>query len=110
MKLGILREGKTPPDSRVALTPEQCVILKNTYNIEVVVQASPDRCIKDEEYATAGINIEENLSNCDIILGVKEVPKHGLIPEKVYFFFSHTIKKQSYNRELLQSVIKRRSI
>ena len=30
MKIGVIREGKVPPDSRVPLTPEQCAFLNKT--------------------------------------------------------------------------------
>jgi len=105
MKIGVIREGKVPPDSRVPLTPEQCILLKEKFNHEVVVQPSSGRCINDEEYLKVGVPMSEDLSDCDILMGVKEVPKDQLIPDKVYFFFSHTIKEQVYNRDLLQKVL-----
>ena len=102
MKIGILREGKTPPDKRVALSPEQCVQVQKQYpDLELVVQPSPIRRFVDSEYADMGIVMQEDLSDCDVIIGVKEVPKKDLIPNKTYFYFSHTIKEQSYNRDLL---------
>ena len=102
MKIGILREGKTPPDKRVALSPEQCVQVQKQYpDLELVVQPSPIRRFVDSEYADLGIVMQEDLSDCDVIIGVKEVPKKDLIPNKTYFYFSHTIKEQSYNRDLL---------
>ncbi|MFW6309932.1 MAG: NAD(P)-dependent oxidoreductase [Prolixibacteraceae bacterium] len=108
MKLGIIREGKTPPDNRVPLTPEQCVEVQQKYrNVEVVVQTSTVRCFSDEDYQKAGIRVQEDLSDCDILLGVKEVPADDLIPGKIYFFFSHTIKKQEYNRKLLQAILQK---
>ncbi len=105
MKIGIIREGKVPPDSRVPLTPVQCVNLKAVFKHELVIQPSPGRCFSNEEYEKAGISIQEDLSDCDILLGVKEVPKPMLIAGKVYFFFSHTIKLQPYNRDLLKKII-----
>lgn len=109
IKLGILREGKTPPDNRVPLTPEQCVEVQQKFrNIEVVVQSSQVRCFSDEEYRENGIKVQENVSDCDVLLGVKEVPLGDLFPDKIYFFFSHTIKKQPYNRKLLQTVLQKK--
>jgi len=106
MKVGIVREGKVPPDKRVPLTPDQCIeVMKNFPNVEVIVQPSPIRCFKDEEYTEKGIMLQEDLSNCDILLGVKEVKIDDLLPDKTYFFFSHTIKKQAYNRKLLQAML-----
>ncbi|HKJ79483.1 MAG TPA: NAD(P)-dependent oxidoreductase [Prolixibacteraceae bacterium] len=109
MKLGILREEKTPPDKRVPLTPAQCVeVQKKFRNVKMFVQSSRLRCFNDEDYIKAGIQVQEDLSGCDVILGVKEVRAENLIPGKIYFFFSHTIKKQEYNRKLLQEILKKK--
>lgn len=108
IKLGIIREGKTPPDNRVPLTPEQCVEVQQKFrHVEVKVQSSTVRCFSDGDYQKAGIPVQEDLSDCDVLLGVKEVPVQDLLPGKIYFFFSHTIKKQAYNRKLLQAVLKK---
>ncbi len=108
MRIGILREGKQPPDKRVPFSPQQCKkLLEQFSSLEIVVQASPIRCFKDEEYRELGIPIVEDLTNCDVLMGVKEVPKQDLISDKTYFFFSHTIKKQPYNQKLLQEIVKR---
>lgn len=105
VKIGILREGKFPPDARVPLTPEQCAEAQVELPVRIVVKPSPVRCFKDEEFVKHGIHLQEDLSDCDILLGVKEVPVDQLIPEKTYLFFSHTIKKQLYNRPLLQAIL-----
>ncbi len=108
VKIGVLREGKVPVDRRVPLSPEQCVRIEAHHkNVEVFVQTSEVRQIVDEEYASAGIKVVDNVDDCDILLGVKEVPINSLVPNKTYLFFSHTIKKQPYNRALLQEVLKR---
>lgn len=105
-KIGIIREGKVPPDHRVPFTPEQCKqIMEQFPKTEVVVQSSAVRIIKDDEYKKVGIPVVTDLSDCDIILGIKEVPLKELIPNKTYFFFSHTIKKQPYNKQLLKTVL-----
>jgi len=101
LKLGIIREGKTPPDSRVPLTPSQCRQLVDR-GIDLVVQPSSGRCYSDADYVAAGITLAEDITDRDILLGVKEVPIDLLIENKTYFFFSHTIKEQSYNRPLLR--------
>jgi len=102
MKIGVLKEEKIPADKRVPLTPKQCRILLDTYsNLEIAVKTSPIRCFTDKMYRTQGINIVDDLSDCDILLGIKEVPKKSLLPNKTYFYFSHTIKEQPYNRDLL---------
>ena len=106
MKIGILREGKTPPDRRVVLSPIQCTLVQKKYpNVKLVVQPSPIRCFSDDQYLSLGINIQEDLSDCDILMGVKEVPIKDLIAEKTYLYFSHTIKEQQYNRELLRKML-----
>ena len=109
MKIGIIREEKVPADSRVPLTPQQCADLQRQFKdkIEIIVQPSPNRCYKDAEYLAEQIQLREDLSDCEVLMGVKEVPIDKLIPEKTYFFFSHTIKKQAYNRKLLQSIIQK---
>ncbi len=106
MKLGIIREGKVPPDARVPLSPVQCKRLMNLYpELTITVQPSPIRAFKDEEYQAQGILMAEDLSGCDVLIGIKEVPPEMLIPGKTYMFFSHTYKKQSYNRQLLREIL-----
>ncbi len=105
--IGIIREGKTPPDKRTPLTPEQCIELMEKFaDVKVVVQTSPHRCFNDEAYAKLGIEIVEDISIAGILLGVKEVPVSELIANKTYLFFSHTIKKQSHNKQLLRAILK----
>lgn len=106
MKIGIIREGKTPPDKRVAFTPEQCNLIEARYpQVEILVQRSEHRAYTDEEYEIEGLKLTDDLQNAEVIFGVKEVPIDELIPEKTYFFFSHTIKKQPYNRDLLRKIL-----
>jgi len=107
MKIGIIREEKNPPDSRVPLTPAQCAYLIDKYSIDIAVQRSSGRCYTDEEYQEMGIHLVDEVSDCDVLMGVKEVPIDKLVSDKTYFFFSHTIKKQAYNRKLLQAVVKK---
>lgn len=108
IKIGLIKEGKIPSDKRVPLTPLQAKQVVDSFNVRLVVQSSDIRCFKDEDYAELGIEIVNSVEDCDIILGVKEVPTDRLVPEKTHFFFSHTIKKQEYNRPLLQSILKKR--
>ncbi len=108
-RIGLIREGKNPHDTRVALTPQQCVEIMYAHpGISIVVQPSPIRCFLDEEYVAAGILLQEDLSDCDILLGIKEVPVDQLIPGKTYLFFSHTKKAQPYNRPLMKALIEKR--
>lgn len=107
MKVGIIKEGKIPVDHRVPFSPEQCMVLKQKYpHIDLVVESSDIRCFKDSEYEDLGIEVVSNVKDCDILFGVKEVPLEQLVPGKTYFFFSHTIKKQPYNKGLLQKVLR----
>lgn len=103
--IGIIREGKVPSDSRVVLTPRQCVEAEAHFPVKIRVQPSETRCFSDEAYREVGIEVQDNMVECDLLLGVKEVPIDQLIPEKSYCFFSHTIKGQAYNRKLLQHVL-----
>ncbi len=106
MKIGILREEKVPLDKRVALTPEQCKFVMDKYPfIEIVVRKSEHRCYSDDNYRSIGIEVVDKLDDCDILLGIKEVPIESLITDKKYLFFSHTIKKQEYNRDLLLAML-----
>lgn len=108
MKIGILREGKMPPDERVPLSPMLCKEIMNTYpELQIVVQTSNVRRFKDEEYTLLGINVVDDVSDCAVLMGVKEVPKADLIPNKTYFYFSHTIKKQPHNRDLLVEMLRK---
>lgn len=107
LKLGIIREGKTPPDERVPLTPDQAAQLNSREDVDVKVQRSPIRCFKDEAYEAGGLPLVNDIGGQDVLLGVKEVPIEELIPNRTYLFFSHTIKEQPYNRELLQAILKK---
>lgn len=104
--LGVIREGKVPPDFRVPLTPKQCKAIEVLYpEVKVVVQTSPIRTFPDQAYTDLGIEIVDSLAACDYIFGVKEVPINELLSNKTFFFFSHTFKKQPYNRDLLNAIL-----
>lgn len=105
MKIGIIKEGKTPPDSRVPITPTQAALINQRKDVQIVIQPSPSRCYTDEEYRAAGVPLSDDLSDCDVLMGVKEVPIKELVANKKYFFFSHTFKEQPYNRGLLEAVV-----
>ncbi|NJB72624.1 alanine dehydrogenase [Saonia flava] len=108
MKFGIIRERKTPPDRRVVLSPVACQKVRLDFPMaEIVVEPSRIRVFKDEEYKAAGLQLSPDMEQCDVLVGVKEVPIEFLIPNKKYFFFSHTIKKQPYNRELLKAILEK---
>ena len=106
MKFGILKERKNPPDRRVVFTPEELVRLQKEHPDAVVkVESSDIRVFDDAAYKKLGIAVVDDISDCDVFFGVKEIPVEYLIPNKKYFFFSHTIKKQIHNRKLLQTIL-----
>ena len=108
LKIGLIREGKIPPDKRVAFTPLQAEEIEQRFpDVKLICQTSPIRCFNDDEYLERDIIVTEDVSNCDILMGIKEVPIDSLIPNKTYLFFSHTLKKQPYNRKLLQAALKK---
>ena len=106
--IGLIREEKVPVDNRVALTPQQCIQIQQSYGVKIVVAPSPVRCFHDDAYSKLGLELNEDLSNCDILLGIKEVPVDRLIEGKTYMFFSHTKKKQAYNQKLMQALIRKK--
>ncbi|HVZ57711.1 MAG TPA: NAD(P)-dependent oxidoreductase [Chitinophagaceae bacterium] len=106
IRIGLIKEGKTPADNRVALTPAQCKwIHRNAPDVRIVVQSSASRCFTDKEYQSAGIEVRQDVGDCDILLGIKEVPVQELVAGKTYLFFSHTKKKQPYNQGLLRTIL-----
>ena len=109
MRFGIIRERKNPPDRRVVFSPQKLQEFKQKYpDASIIVESSDIRVFSDKEYEDAGFKVTNDLSDCDVLLGVKEVPVDYLIPNKKYFFFSHTIKKQPYNRKLLQAILEKK--
>ncbi|WP_299761209.1 NAD(P)-dependent oxidoreductase [uncultured Pontibacter sp.] len=106
LKIGIIKEGKVPVDKRVPLTPKKCVeAMQEFAAMQVVVQPSGIRCFTDAEYQELDIPLQQDLSDCDVLMGVKEVPVELLVPNKTYLFFSHTIKKQPHNAKLLRAIL-----
>jgi len=109
IKVGILREGKVPHDKRVPFTPAQCkYILEHYPKVELFIQPCEYRCFSDDEYRAEGLILKEDISDCDLLMGIKEVPVKDLIPSKKYVFFSHTIKKQQHNRKMLQTILEKK--
>ncbi|HWB27794.1 MAG TPA: NAD(P)-dependent oxidoreductase [Chitinophagaceae bacterium] len=106
LSIGLIREGKIPQDNRVALTPSQCRWLRqNIAGCTISVQSSTARCYTDREYEQAGVIVKENVDDCDILMGIKEVPVEMLVAGKTYLFFSHTKKKQPYNQKLMHALV-----
>ncbi len=108
MKFGIIKERKNPPDRRVVFTPEEAANIKKKFpEAEIIIESSDIRIFNDEEYIANGFEVVKDVSDCDVLFGVKEVPIDSLIPNKKYFFFSHTIKKQPHNRKLLKAILEK---
>lgn len=109
MKFAIIKERKNPPDRRVVFSPSKIAEAKAKYpEATFKVEASDIRVFPDEAYVSKGFEVTKDVSDCDVMIGVKEVPVDALIPNKKYFFFSHTIKKQPYNRKLLQAILEKK--
>ena len=108
MKIGLIHEGKIPADNRVALTPAKCAFIERLFSCKIIVEPSPTRCFSDAEFEAEGIEVSSDLSDCDFLMGIKEVPIDRLLVGKTYLFFSHTIKKQPHNRALLQAVLEKK--
>jgi len=107
-RIGIIREGKLPADRRVPLTPAQCREVSIRFpQIDIAVQRSTVRAFTDAEYEAEGVRLTDDLSDRDLIIGVKEVPTDMLMPDKAYLFFSHTIKQQAHNRKLMRAVVEK---
>ena len=106
LKIGLIREGKIPLDNRVALTPAQCKWLHlNFDDVQVVAQHADNRCYTDAEYERAGVEIKEDMGDCNLLLGIKEVPVDMLLTGKTYMFFSHTKKMQPANQKLFKAIL-----
>ncbi len=109
IRIGIIRESKVPQDNRVPFSPKQCKKIQEKFtNIKFIVQPSPIRCFSDEEYLAQGIEVNDNLSNCEILFGVKEPKIESILPNKTYLFFSHTKKAQPYNKNLMKALIEKK--
>ena len=109
MRIALIKESKIPEDNRVALSPNQVAELNKKYpQHQIVVQSSNIRAFSDEEYRKQGVSVVDDVSDCDVFLGIKEAKLESLIPDKQYFFFGHFAKMQEYNRPLLQTLMRKR--
>ncbi|MEZ4794128.1 MAG: NAD(P)-dependent oxidoreductase [Flavobacteriaceae bacterium] len=109
MTFALIKERKNPPDRRVVFSPQECQeVIKKFPDACIIVEASEIRVFPDQAYRDAGFVVKDDVSEADVLIGVKEVPVEALIPNKKYFFFSHTIKKQPYNRKLLQAILEKK--
>ena len=102
----IIKERKNPPDRRVVFSPSKLKQAAAQFpDARFIVESSEVRIFPDTAYTDAGFEVLQDVSQADVMLGVKEVPIDALLPNKKYFYFSHTIKKQPYNRSLLQAML-----
>jgi saccharopine dehydrogenase (NAD+, L-lysine forming) len=63
IKIGLIREGKNPPDKRVPFTPLQTEEIEQRFaQVKVICQASPLRCFRDDEYRELDIDVRKYLS------------------------------------------------
>ncbi len=104
-QIGIRREDKSIWERRVPVTPQDAAQLQQAHDVHVIVQPSPIRAYRDEEYAAAGVTIQESLSPCSVVLGIKEIPRDFFEPNKCYVFFAHVIKGQPYNMPMLRRML-----
>ncbi|MGC9363186.1 MAG: bifunctional lysine ketoglutarate reductase /saccharopine dehydrogenase family protein [Fidelibacterota bacterium] len=105
MRIGIRREDKNDYEARVPLIPEHVLQIREKSAAEIFIQPSAIRAFRDTEYRQAGAAVSEDLSGCDLILAVKEIPINYFLPGKKYIFFSHTIKGQPYNMPTLKRMV-----
>lgn len=106
MKFAIIKERKNPPDRRVVFSPQKLAEARDKFpSAEFIVESSGIRVFPDSDYSDLGFKVTNDVSDADAMIGVKEVPIDHLIPNKKYFYFSHTIKKQPYNRKLLKAML-----
>jgi alpha-aminoadipic semialdehyde synthase len=103
--IGIRREDKNRWERRVPLIPSHVKELIAEHSLSVILQPSPLRILPDEEYIQEGALIQEDLSSCRVIFAIKEIPLPFFQEDKVYVFFSHTIKGQSDNMPMLKKMM-----
>jgi alpha-aminoadipic semialdehyde synthase len=104
-KIGIRKEDKNQFEGRVPLIPDHCKLIIDNFNIPIKIQPSNIRTFEDQEFSQAGCVVDENILDCDLILGVKEIPADMYQKDKVYMCFSHTIKGQDYNMPTLKKIL-----
>ena len=106
ISFALIKERKNPPDRRVVFSPEKCQEVSSQFpQANICAESSNIRVFPDAAYQRAGVEVCQDVSKADVLLGVKEVPVDALLEGKKYFFFSHTIKKQPYNKKLLRAIL-----
>jgi saccharopine dehydrogenase (NAD+, L-lysine forming) len=103
--IGVRREDKSDWERRTPITPAVAAELRQQHGIQVVVQPSPQRAFTAAEFEAAGALVQEDLSGCPVVLGIKEIPKSAFLPGQAYVFFAHVIKGQPFNMPMLQRML-----
>ena len=103
--IGIRREDKNKWERRVPLVPTDTSDLQTKRGVRVLVQPSSVRVCTDDEYRSAGVEVNEDLGLASVILAVKEIPTHALLPGKTYVFFAHVAKGQPHNMPMLRRLM-----
>ena len=105
MKVGVLRETRRDHDRRVAITPETARLIRENYpEVSLFIQSSSVRIHRDDEYRALGIQVVDDVSHCDLLIGVKEVSEENLIEGKTYVMFAHVAKQQAFNRSFFKKM------
>lgn len=104
-RIGIRAEDKNRWERRAPLAPDHVRELTAEQGIEVVVAPSHRRAFSERDYRDAGATIDPDLAGCRVVLGVKEIPPVRLEAQRVYAFFSHVTKGQSYNMPMLARLL-----
>ena len=103
--IGVRREDKSQWERRTPITPTVARTLAEQHGIQVVVQPASQRAFSAAEFEAAGARVQEDLSGCPVVLGIKEVPKSAFLPDQAYVFFAHVIKGQPFNMPMLQRML-----
>ena len=104
-RIGIRCEDKSRWERRTPLIPADVKRLIAEHKLQFTAQRSPIRAFSEDEYRAAGAQVADNLADCPIIMGVKEIPAAKFEPNKTYVFFSHTIKGQPGNMPMLRRLM-----
>jgi alanine dehydrogenase len=107
-RIGIRAEDPNIWERRAPLIPSHVRALQQNYPLEIWIQPSSTRIFSDDEYRREGAILANDLSPCQVIVAVKEVPPSAILPEKTYLFFSHTTKGQPQNMDMLRRLADRR--
>lgn len=93
LKFGIVKELNQEIDRRVVFSPKQIVELQSLYHkAEFRVESAASRIFTDEEYSSKGIQLTNDVADCDVLIGINPIAPSDLIPGKEYVFVADLIK------------------